>query len=329
MVFARRLSVVAALAVLALAGAGCGDRPASSRVGPGEPVKVIATTTVLGDLVRQVGGAHADVTQILKPNADAHDYEPRPRDVTAAAGAQVVVASGDGLDRWIGAIVKQSGTTAAVLDVSGKLRVRRPGETAGEEASKYDPHWWHDPRNAMTAVAEIRDALSVANPQARRTYAANAKAYLVELEALDAGLADCFAQVPVARRKLVTDHDAFGYLAGRYDLTLVGAVIPSQTTQAQASAGDVAKLAEVIKREGVKAVFPEHSVNPKLAEALAAQTGANARYMLYGDSLGAAGSTGATYLSMERANADALVAGFTGGTERCAIPRIRASTGRA
>ncbi len=328
---ARRPALAAAaLAALALVGAGCGDDDGSpgpagtggQAASPGtraEPIEVVATTTILGDIVRRVGGGAADVTQILQPNADAHGYEPRPQDVTATADAKLVVQSGDNLDRWMGEVVEQSGTDAAVVDVSRKLRVRLRGEIEGAEASKYDPHWWHDPRNAATAVTEIRDALSAANPSAKATYAANATAYLAKIEALDAGIADCVARVPARERKLVTDHDAFGYFAGRYDITVVGAVIPSQTTQAQASAGDIAKLAGVIKSAGVRAVFPERSVNPKLAEAIAQQTGASAEDTLYGDSLGAEGSTGATYLTMEQTNADAMVKGFTGGRRSCTI----------
>jgi ABC-type Zn uptake system ZnuABC Zn-binding protein ZnuA len=136
---------------------------------------------------------------------------------------------------------------------------------------------------------------------------------------MDAGIAQCFAAVPAARRKLVTDHDAFNYFAKRYAIDVVGAVIPSQTTQAQPSAGDLAKLVGVIRREHVMAVFPESSINPKLAKAIARETGATPGHELYGDTLGPAGSPGATYLGMEVANADAMVQGFTGGAQRCAV----------
>ena len=127
------------------------------------------------------------------------------------------------------------------------------------------------------------------------------------------------AKVPPAQRKLVTDHDAFGYFAHRYGIDVVGAVIPSQTTQAQPSAGDLAKLTKVIEREHVQAIFPESSINPKLADAIARETGASADHTLYGDTLGPADSKGATYLGMEAANADAMVRGFTGGAQGCAI----------
>jgi ABC-type Zn uptake system ZnuABC Zn-binding protein ZnuA len=185
-----------------------------------------------------------------------------------------------------------------------------------------DPHWWHDPRNAEAAVVAIRDALTKANPDAKEVYARNAAAYLRDLRVLDRGIAACVARVPAAQRKLVTDHDAFNYFARRYGIEVVGAVIPSQTTQAQPSAGDVARLTRLIRREGVKAVFPESSINPKLAKAIASQTGATSDLELYGDTLGPKGSAGATYLGMEQANADAMVRGFTGGAQRCAIPGL-------
>jgi ABC-type Zn uptake system ZnuABC Zn-binding protein ZnuA len=136
---------------------------------------------------------------------------------------------------------------------------------------------------------------------------------------LDAGIQRCFAAVPPAARKLVTDHDAFNAFAHRYGIRIIGAVIPSQTTQAQPSAGEVSRLVATIRRQRVQAIFPESSINPKLAQAIARQTGATAHYTLYGDTLGPKGSTGATYLTMERANADQMLRGFTGGRHGCAI----------
>ena len=141
--------------------------------------------------------------------------------------------------------------------------------------------------------------------------------YLRSLRTLDSKIATCFAQVPRGRRKLVTSHDAFGYFAAHYGITIVGAVIPSQTTQAQPSAREVAQLIALIRREHVKAIFPESSINPQLADQIARETRATAKYTLYGDTLGPAGSPGATYVGMERANADSMVRGFTGGRDHC------------
>jgi ABC-type Zn uptake system ZnuABC Zn-binding protein ZnuA/ABC-type Mn2+/Zn2+ transport system permease subunit len=309
----RRPSLaLAGLLALALFGAGCGTGGSS-----GDRLPVVATTTQIGDFVRAVGGNAVAVDQILQPNTDPHEYEPRPSDVTGAAGAKLVFASGDGLDDWIGEIVSDSGSEAEAVDLGAVVPQRLPGESSGAEASRFDPHWWHDPRNAEAAVTAIERHLAAADPSHRRLFARNADAYLDELRRLDAGIARCMAAVPPARRKLVTDHDAFGYFAHRYRIDVVGAVIPSQTTQAQPSAKDLSALAALIEREHVAAIFPESSLSAKVAEAIAAQTGASADHSLYGDTLGPQGSDGATYLTMEAANADAMVRGFTDGRRGC------------
>jgi ABC-type Zn uptake system ZnuABC Zn-binding protein ZnuA/ABC-type Mn2+/Zn2+ transport system permease subunit len=310
---ARRAPVLAAagLAAAALIAAGCGG---GSGGGDGQ-VEVVATTTQIGDFVREVGGDAVSVDQILEPNTDPHEYEPRPSDVAAAAKAKLVFASGDDLDGWIDQVVSDSGSDARVVDLGAVV----PGRLRGEEASRYDPHWWHDPRNAEAAVREIARRLAAADPTHRREFERNAAAYLAKLRALDTGIARCIDAVPASRRRLVTDHDAFGYFADRYGIDVVGAVIPSQTTQAQPSAKDLSALAELIDREQVEAIFPESSLSSKVAEAIARQTGATASYTLYGDTLGPAGSGGATYLGMEAANADSMVRGFTGGRRGCPL----------
>ena len=312
----RPAAVAAALAALALVGVGCG-----SAGGDSEKVDVLVTTTQLGDFAREVGGEAVAVDQILQPNSDPHDYEPRPSDVEGAASAEVIFASGDDLDAWIGEIVSDSGSDAEVIDVGAGVPIRLPGESSGEEASKYDPHWWHDPRNAEAAVREIERALIAADPSHRAAFERNARAYLARLRTLDRGIARCIGAVPPARRKLVTDHDAFGYFANRYGIEVVGAVIPSQTTQAQPSAKDLSALAKTIEAEEVEAIFPESSLSSKVADAIARQTGASAEYSLYGDTLGPEGSGGETYVGMEDANAEAMVRGFTGGERGCNLSR--------
>jgi zinc/manganese transport system substrate-binding protein len=316
----RSLFLVPLLAVVI---AGCGSASSSK---PGA-IDVVVTTTQLGDIVREVGGDAVDVHQILRPNTDPHDYEPRPKDIQATAGARLVITSGDRLDTWMGDVIKNAGGSPATLDAGAGRPVALPGEASGPEASRFDPHWWHDPRDVEFAVAKIRDALAKAEPKRTAEIDTGATTYLNKLETLDRGIARCMASVPQDQRKLVTDHDAFNYFAKRYGIDVVGAVIPSQTTQAQPSAGDLADLTATIKREHVKAIFPESSINPKLADAIAHETGASSDNTLYGDTLGAKGSAGATYLTMEAANADAMVRGFTGNAHGCAIP-APATSGR-
>jgi ABC-type Zn uptake system ZnuABC Zn-binding protein ZnuA/ABC-type Mn2+/Zn2+ transport system permease subunit len=313
----RPVAIAAATAALALLVAGCGGTAG----GDSGKLDVVATTTQLGDFAREVGGEAVEVDQILQPNTDPHDYEPRPSDVEGAAGARLVFASGDDLDAWIDQVVSDSGSEAEVVDLGREVPIRLPGEAEGEEASRYDPHWWHDPRNAEAAVRAIERALVAAEPARKAAFERNAAAYLAELHALDRGISECVGAVPASRRKLVTDHDAFGYFANRYGIEVVGAVIPSQTTQAQASAKDLSGLAKTIEAERVQAVFPESSLSAKAADAIARQTGASADYTLYGDTLGPEGSPAETYVGMEEANADAMVLGFTGGERGCALTR--------
>ncbi|MDX6649101.1 MAG: hypothetical protein QOJ97_1052 [Solirubrobacteraceae bacterium] len=302
----RAPALAAAVVAAALALAGCGTAGKS-----GDGLQVVATTTQLADFARAVGGEGVHVTQLLQPNTDPHQYEPRPSDVAAVARARVVFVNGGPLDQWIGNVVQQSGGDPRRVDLSRGIPVKLRGDGG------LDPHWWHDPRNVEAAVAEMRDALAAADPGRRAQFQRNAATYLVRLRALDRRIEACLRAIPAAQRKLVTDHDAFNYFVARYGIRYVGAVIPSQTTAAQPSAGELASLVALIRRTGVRAVFPEKSVSPRLVQAIARQTGASARYTLYGDTLGPAGSPGATYLGMERANADALARGFSGGARGC------------
>jgi zinc/manganese transport system substrate-binding protein len=299
---------LAAVALLA----GCGG---SSSDGGG--LDVVVTTTQIGDWIGEVGGDAVSVHQILQPNTDPHEYEPRPSDVANTAGAKLVFINGDNLDQWMDQVVSDGGSDAKVVDLGTVVPERLPGESSGAEASRYDPHWWHDPRNAEVAVGEIERQLVAADASKKAEFERNADAYLGKLRTLDASIATCIDSATPAQRKLVTDHDAFGYFANRYEIEVLGAVIPSQATQAQPSAKDLSELIALIEREGVKAVFPESSLSAKVAETIARQTGASADYTLYGDTLGPADSDGATYLSMEKANADAMVRGFTGGAHGC------------
>jgi ABC-type Zn uptake system ZnuABC Zn-binding protein ZnuA len=314
----RRASMAASLAGAFLLLGGC----AASSSGSSDQVHVVATTTQIGDFVREVGGSAVAVDQILQPNTDPHEYEPRPSDIEGAADAKLVFANGDNLDAWVSQVVSESGSDAKVVDLGAGVPMKLSGESGGAEASRYDPHWWHDPRNVEAAVREVSSQLAAADPKHARQFHGNAAAYLRRVKRLDGRISSCIASVPRSERKLVTDHDAFNYFAKRYGITVVGAVIPSQTTQAQPSAQDVSNLVGLIKREGVHAVFPESSVSPKLAQTIASETGALSNYTLYGDTLGPPGSSGSTYLGMEAANADAMVRGFTGGKRGCAMAGV-------
>lgn len=287
--------------------AGCGKEGA---VGADADVLVVATTTQLGDFARQVGGERAGVEQILEANADPHSYEPRPSDAASIAEADLVLRSGGELDEWLGELIENGGGDAPELEVIDSLEARGEG---GES----DPHWWQDPRNAEKAVAAIRDALIEADPDGRQAYERNAGAYIERLRRLDSAVARCIDRIPAADRKLVTTHDALGPYADRYGLEVVGALIPSSSTQAQPSSKDIGALVDQIDDLGVKAIFPESSVNPKLEKAVARETGAKVGEALWADTLGPEGSGGAAYIESIESNTDAIVAGLTGGAVQC------------
>jgi zinc/manganese transport system substrate-binding protein len=297
------LLAVLVLAAVALA-AGCGDDSGSSGSGP----TVVATTTQVADLVREVGGDRVNVDGMLRPGGDPHDYEPRPSDVASVAKAEVVFRSGGEVDHWLDDVIGNAGGDAQVVSLIDS--VHRLGD---------DPHWWQNPRNAVRAVETIRARLTKLDPGGASVYRRNAERVQSGLRKLDAGIAACVARVPPAKRKIVTTHDALGYFADRYGVEVVGAVIPSLSTQAQASAGDVQRLVEQIRREGVEAVFPESSVNPDIERAIAREAGARIGDSLYADSLGAAGTRGAAYAGALAADADALVRGMSGGRVDCRL----------
>ncbi len=297
-----RLTRHLGLLAIALATAACGTTDA----GAGGRVQVVATTTQLADLARNVAGDRARVRGLLTANADPHGYEVRPSDLEAMSGAAVVLKSGGDLDEWLGEAIESAGGDPAVVELLPAMRPL-PG----------DPHWWQDPRNAVIAVGRIRDALTKADPDGAAAYRANAAAYTRTLRDLDRAVAACIAEVPASARKLVTTHDALGYYARRYGIRVIGAVIPSRSTRGQASAGETHALVETIRRERVRAIFAESSVAPKVEAAIARESGARVGRALYADTLGPEGSEGATYAGSIRANTRALVDGFTGGRGSC------------
>jgi ABC-type Zn uptake system ZnuABC Zn-binding protein ZnuA len=295
----RRLVPLVLLAALAVS---CDD--GDSAAGR----SVVATTTQVADLVRQVGGRRVEVDGMLRPGGDPHDYEPRPSDVAAVADAEIVFRSGGEVDEWLGEVIENAGGEAEIVTLLDSV-----------ERLADDPHWWQDPRNAAVAVGAIGTALSAADPGGRATYTRNAERAARALSRLDREIAACMDRVPRSKRKIVTTHDSLGYFARRFDIDVVGAVIPSLSTQAQASAGDVDRLVGQIRREGVEAVFPESSVNPDIERAIAAEAGARIGEGLYADSLGPEGSAGATYAGAMAADAEALARGMSAGRVDCRL----------
>lgn len=298
--------------VIICAGAAVLVNACASAPGSGGRLAVTATTTQVGDFVRAVGGARVDVTQILEPNADPHQYEPRPSDALALGRAKVVFRSGGDVDDWLDQIVKQAGGGASVVTLSSSVRT-----LPGPNGRGIDPHWWQDPQNAEAAVRAIRDRLSSVDRAGGATFRRNAAAYLERLRRLDVSIARCIDRVPPAERKLVTSHDALAYYTRRYGIELIGAAIPSLSTEAQPSGASIQRLVALIRREHVKAIFPESSVSPKLEQAISRDAGARLGRPLWADSLGPPGSSGASYIQSLIANTEAFVQGFSGGRLSC------------
>jgi ABC-type Zn uptake system ZnuABC Zn-binding protein ZnuA len=302
----RLFPLLACVAVLVAAGCGGGRGEAG---GSGQ-LRVVATTTTVQDFVRVIGGDKVAMTGILKPNVDTHDYEPSPADLDAIARADVVVANGVGLERWLDDTITSAGFSGPLVDASKGVPLRYG---TGAEAGEPDPHVWHNPRNAKVMAGNIAAALAAADPTDAAVYRANLAAYTAQLDALDADIARRIDGL--ANRKLVTDHDAFGYYADRYGLELVGSVIPSFDTATELSGADLRELVAKVKGAKVKAIFAEAELPPKTAETVAREAGVRVVTgpdALYGDGLGPAGSDGATYLGMMKHNTDTIVSALSG-----------------
>jgi zinc/manganese transport system substrate-binding protein len=298
-----------ALALAALVVACGGDRATGSTEGK---LRVVATTVQIEALAREVGGGLIELHGIVPAGADAHEFEPTASDLAAIEDADLILRHGVGLDEWLDGTLSAA-RDAAVAEVTAGIQLQRgeaehhgddeeeEEEHEGEEAA--DPHVWHDPDLAKIMVQNIAAALSAADPENRQAYERNSTAYQATLDETKQQVQAIIDEIPEANRKLVTNHDAFGYFTRAFGLEVVGAVIPSVTTEAEPSASDTAQLLDLIAAEGVKAIFAESSVNPDLARTLASDAGILIVDDLYGDSLGEPGSGAETVHGMLLFNA--------------------------
>ncbi len=305
----------ALLLSIALLVSACAPNPTSpsspTDAGSEAKLRVVATFSVIGDLVRQVGGDQIALTMLVGPDSDAHTYEPSPADSAALADAQVIVESGAGFENWLDDMVAASGTKATRVVASDGVTLRQAGEQEGGAAhdhGEYDPHVWHNVKNAMQMVRNIQAGLSAADPAHAATYQANADAYLKALADLDAYVRAQAATIPADRRRIVTNHDALGYFCDAYGFTLVGDVLGALSTEAaEPSAQDLAQLADRVRAENVNVIFTENVVSSDVADALARETGVKIGGALYTDALSAAGGPADTYEKMIRVNIDTIV----------------------
>ncbi|MFC3691743.1 metal ABC transporter substrate-binding protein [Chenggangzhangella methanolivorans] len=295
------------LAAAALA-AGLFASPAAA-----EPLKTVASFSILGDLVKQVGGERVSVETLVGPDGDAHVFSPSPADAKKVAQARIVFENGLGLEGWISKLTKASGGKATVVVATkGVTPIElKDDDDHGHDHGhgSVDPHAWQNVRNVVVYVANIRDALIAADPDGEETYRANAESYTEKLEALDAEIEAAWAKVPGERKRIITSHDAFGYFAMAYGLEVIAP--QGVSTESEASAKDVARIIRQIKETKVPAVFVENISDRRLIERIAKETGARVGGALYSDALSPAGGPASTYVDMMRSNLRELTAALS------------------
>lgn len=318
------LSAIVLTALLASLSA-CASAPAptvpassaaASATAAREKLKVVATTTILGDVVRQVAGDAADVSILLPIGADPHGFQPTPQDAALIANADLVFANGLNLEEFLEKLIDNAGGSAQVVTVSDGItaiegheghveaETRAEGEEHAHEAA--DPHVWMDPNNVRVWIRNIVAALSELDPANAAAYQANAERYDQTLQTLDAWVQEQVAQVAPENRQMVVDHDAFGYFAQRYGFEMVGTVVPGYSTMSAPSAQELAQLEDAIGSLGAKAVFVGNTVNPALAQRVAADTGTQLVFLFTG-SLSEPGGGADTYEAFVRSNVNAIV----------------------
>jgi zinc/manganese transport system substrate-binding protein len=269
---------------------------------------VVATFSILADLVRNVGGDRVAAASLIGPNGDVHVYTPTPSDAKAIAGAKIVFVNGLGLEGWLERLVKASGTKAAIVVATNGINPRLAG--ADDRRAGPDPHAWQSVANARIYVANIRDALVKVDPAGQGVYEANARSYLGKLDALENEVKSTVAKIPPERRKIITTHDAFGYFGAAYGIEFIAP--QGVSTDSEPSAKDVAKIITQIRAQKISAVFLENVTDPRLIDRIAKETGAKIGGTLYSDALTDPRGPAPTYIDMIRHNVGELLAALEG-----------------
>lgn len=261
------------------------------------PLKVVASFSILGDFVKNVGGERVDVTSLVGPDGDVHVYAPAPPDARKIADARLLVINGLGLEGWLPRLLQASGGKAAIVTATTGIAPLKSGSDA-------DPHAWQSVANAKKYVTNIRDALAAADPADAEVFRRQAEAYLAKLDALDREVRTAVEKIPEGRRKVISTHDAFGYFAAAYGIRFIAPL--GVSTESEASARDIAGIITQIKTEKIPAVFLENISDPRLIRRIAAETGARVGGTLFSDSLTGEKGDAPTYIDMVRHNIKAL-----------------------
>ena len=260
-------------------------------------LNVVASFSILGDFVRNVGGERVSVTTLVGPDGDVHVYTPAPADAKKIADAKLLVINGLGLEGWLPRLLQASGSKAPIIRATDGIAPLKAGSDA-------DPHAWQSVANAKIYVVNIRDALVAADPADAGVFRANAENYLVKLDALDREVRQAIAQIPQNHRKVISTHDAFGYFAAHYGIDFIAPL--GVSTESEASARDIAGIITQIRNSGIPAVFLENISDPRLMRRISAETGARVGGTLYSDSLTDEKGDAPTYIDMVRHNIKAL-----------------------
>ncbi len=260
-------------------------------------VGVVASFSILGDFVKNVGGDRVHVATLVGPDGDVHVYEPAPSDAKKVADAKLLIVNGLGLEGWLPRLLQSSGSKAPIVAATRGIAPRKVGSDA-------DPHAWQSVLNARIYVANIRDALVAADPADADVFRANAQAYLAKLDGLDGEVREAVARIPPNRRKVISTHDAFGYFAAAYGIEFIAPL--GVSTDSEASARDIAGIITQIKTEKIPAVFLENLSDPRLIRQISAETGARVGGTLYSDALTGEKGDAPTYIELVRHNIKAL-----------------------
>ncbi|AMN39814.1 metal ABC transporter substrate-binding protein [Rhodoplanes sp. Z2-YC6860] len=291
----RRAVMLALFAALIASPAHAGDR-----------LKAVASISIIGDLVKNVGGDRVDVATLVGPNSDAHVFSPTPTDAKTLGAAKIVFVNGMGLEGWMTRLVAVSGAKLSPVVVTTSVKPRQ-AEEGGHHA--VDPHAWQSVANARIYIANIRDGLKTSDPANAATYDANAKAYLDKLDALEREVREAIGKIPADHRKIITTHDAFGYFGQAYGVEFIAPT--GVSSDSEPSARDIAKIISQVKRQKIPAVFMENISDPRMMQQIARETGARIGGTLYSDALSGASGPAATYVDMMRNNVRELVKALT------------------
>jgi zinc/manganese transport system substrate-binding protein len=312
----RRALLAGSVAALAMASGGVAAQTAPTPAAPvsaAAPMPVVATFSILADLVKQVGGSRVAVTTLVQPGADAHVYSPTPGDARAVAAARLVFVNGLGFEGWVNRLIRSSGAKATIVTATSGIRPLKAKEGGhshghshgGHSHGEQDPHAWQSVPNVKLYVTAIRDALIAADAEGKPTYEANAAAYTVQLDALDAEIRAGIARIPADRRRIITAHDAFQYFERAYGVTFLSP--RGVTTGVEPTPQGVARLITQIKREKTPAVFLENITDPRIMQRIAQETGARIGGTLNSDALTPPGGPASTYIDLMRHNLTQLV----------------------